>query len=132
MRESLCSMSKTAFFGGKKNKERNKRERGRKIEIHRLIGNQTDGQTDRQKDGQTDKHICRLRGFLYLESSFTISFCQQNVRPFFQPPRFFQLTHKVADNLRIGVQRLDCDKKRPFHHRKSAISSLLEVPNMMN
>ena len=36
MRESLCSMSKTAFFGGKK-KGRNKRERGRKIEIHRLI-----------------------------------------------------------------------------------------------
>ena len=38
MRESLCSMSKTALFGGK-NKERNKRERGRKIEIHKLIDN---------------------------------------------------------------------------------------------
>ena len=42
-------------FGGKKNKEINKRERGRKIEIHRLIENQTDRQTERQTDRRTDR-----------------------------------------------------------------------------
>ena len=42
-------------FWRKKNKERNKRERGRMIEIHRLIDNQTDRQTDRQTEGRTDR-----------------------------------------------------------------------------
>ena len=38
-------------------KERNKRERGRKIEIHRLIDNQTDRQTDRRTDRQTNIYV---------------------------------------------------------------------------
>ena len=41
----------------RKKKGRNKRERGRKIEIHRLIDNQTDRQTDRRTDRQTNVDV---------------------------------------------------------------------------
>ena len=107
-----------------KNREESKSEIQREIQADR----QTDRWRDRQKDGPTERQTdrqtgLRLRGFWCLESSFTISFCLPNERPFFHPPQgFFELTHEVADNLQIGVQRPDCDKKRPFHHRKSVIS----------
>ena len=64
MRESLCSMSKNAFFGGKK-KQRKEQKGDRKKDRdtqtdrqyqHKIL-NQTNRQIDRQRHGQTDKHI---------------------------------------------------------------------------
>ena len=48
MRESLCSMSKTALFGGKKQRKEQKGERKKDRDT------QTDRQLDRQKDRQTE------------------------------------------------------------------------------
>ena len=49
MRESLCSMSKTALFGGKKQKKEQKGERKK----------DRDPQTDRQLDRQTERRTDR-------------------------------------------------------------------------
>ena len=49
MRESLCSMSKTALFGGKKQRKEQKGERKKDRDT------QTDRQLDRQTDGWTDR-----------------------------------------------------------------------------
>ena len=54
LRESLCSMSKTAFFGGKKQRNEQKGERKKDRDTHRLIDRQTDRQTDRRTDRQTN------------------------------------------------------------------------------
>ena len=52
MRESLCSMSKTAFFGGKKRKEqKGERKKDRDTQTDR----QLDRQEDRQTEGRTDR-----------------------------------------------------------------------------
>ena len=49
MRESLCSMSKTALFGGKKQRKEQKGERKKDRDT------QTDRQLDRQTDRRTDR-----------------------------------------------------------------------------
>ena len=61
MSELLCSMRKTAFFGGKKRREqKGERKKDRDTQTDR----KSNTQTDRQKDGQTDRRRCSLRGFL--------------------------------------------------------------------
>ena len=56
MRESLCSMSKTALFGGKKQRKEQKGERkkDRDTQTDRQSNRQTDRQTDRRTDRQTN------------------------------------------------------------------------------
>ena len=55
MRGSLCSMSKTAFLEGKKQRNEQKGERKKDRDTHRLIDRQTDRQTGRQTEGRTDR-----------------------------------------------------------------------------
>ena len=63
MRESLCSMSKTALFGGKKQRKEQKGERKKDRDTqtdrqyqHKIL-NQTDRQTDRRTDRQTNIYV---------------------------------------------------------------------------
>ena len=53
MRESLCSMSKTALFGGKKQRKEQKGER--KKDRDTQTDRQLDRQEDRQTEGRTDR-----------------------------------------------------------------------------
>ena len=55
MRESLCSMSKTALFGGKKQRKEQKGER--KKDRDTQTDRQLDRQKDRQTEGRTDRQI---------------------------------------------------------------------------